>query len=178
MQGKLSKSTAKKAVYSVFLSLSPLALAIGFGICMGYVGQSVMIIIPFAAIRKFSGGYHTKHAWTCLFWSCLLLSLCIALSFHIRCGWGLAIVTAGAAVSLICFSPIGSENRRLCMEELKRCKKATAALVLIFMLVDALFLACGLHIMPYAFPSGLYWPQGCDPLYLQESGETIWEMTK
>lgn len=32
------------------------------------------------------------------------------------------------------------------MEELKRCKKATPALALIFMLVDALFLACGLRI--------------------------------
>ena len=87
--------------------------------------------------------------------SCLLLSLCIALSFHIRCGWGLAIVTAGAAVSLICFSPIDSENRRLCMEELKRCKKATAALVLIFMLMDALFLACGLRIYAVCVSIGI-----------------------
>ncbi|WP_277934420.1 accessory gene regulator B family protein [Parablautia intestinalis] len=41
------------AVYSILLSLSPLALAIGLGICMGCVGRSIMIIIPFAIIRKF-----------------------------------------------------------------------------------------------------------------------------
>lgn len=101
------------AVYSILLSLSPLLLAIGFGIGMGCVGRSVMIIMPFVIIRKFSGGYHTKHAWSCLIWSCLLLVLCMVLSFHIKCGWVLALITVGAAVSLICFSPIDNENRVL-----------------------------------------------------------------
>ena len=81
------------AVYSILLSLSTLLLAIGFGIGMGCVGRSVMIIMPFVIIRKFSGGYHTKHAWSCLIWSCLLLVLCMVLSFHIKCGWVLALIT-------------------------------------------------------------------------------------
>ena len=126
------------AVYSILLSLSPLLLAIGFGIGMGCVGRSVMIIMPFVIIRKFSGGYHTKHAWSCLIWSCLLLVLCMVLSFHIKCGWVLALITVGAAVSLICFSPIDNENRVLSQEECGCYKMITAMLVIIFMLVDAL----------------------------------------
>lgn len=104
-------------MYSILLSLSPLLLAIGFGIGMGCVGRSVMIIMPFVIIRKFSGGYHTKHAWSCLIWSCLLLVLCMVLSFHIKCGWVLALITVGAVRSLICFSPIDNENRVLSQEE-------------------------------------------------------------
>ena len=134
------------AVYSILLSLSPLLLAIGFGIGMGCVGRSVMIIMPFVIIRKFSGGYHTKHAWSCLIWSCLLLVLCMVLSFHIKCGWVLALITVGAAVSLICFSPIDNENRVLSQEECGCYKMITTVLVIIFMLVDALLFVCQLHI--------------------------------
>ncbi len=50
---KTDKELYSYAVYSVLLSLSPLAIAIGFGICMGCVGQIITIIIPFAIIRKF-----------------------------------------------------------------------------------------------------------------------------
>lgn len=139
------------AVYSILLSLSPLLLAIGFGIGMGCVGRSVMIIMPFVIIRKFSGGYHTKHAWSCLIWSCLLLVLCMVLSFHIKCGWVLALITVGAAVSLICFSPIDNENRVLSQEECGCYKMITTVLVIIFMLVDAL-----LYCVPVTYIFNMY----------------------
>lgn len=71
------KELYRYAAYSLILSISPLLLAIGFGICMGRVKESVMITLPFMLIRKFSGGYHTKHAWSCMICSCLLLFLCI-----------------------------------------------------------------------------------------------------
>lgn len=133
------------AVYSILLTLSPLLLAIGFGICMGCVRQSVIIIMPFVIIRKFSGGYHSKHAWSCLIGSCLLLLLCIVLSFYVKCGWILALITVGAAVSLICFSPIDNENRVLSQDEHSRYKRITAVLVVIFLFVDVLLFLCQLH---------------------------------
>ena len=105
------------AAYSLILSISPLLLAIGFGIGMGRVKESVMITLPFMLIRKFSGGYHTKHAWSCMICSCLLLFLCITLSSYITAGWLLNFFTIGATVSLICFSPIQHENRVLDQEE-------------------------------------------------------------
>ena len=127
------------AVYSAFLTLSPLLLAIVFGLCMGCMKQSILIVTPFVIIRKFSGGYHAKHLGVCLFCSSLLLFLCIVLSFHLEGGWQLALAAAAAAVSLICFSPIDNENRVLSQKERVRYKKITAVLVVIYLLLDAAF---------------------------------------
>lgn len=127
------------AVYSALLTLSPILLAIVFGLCMGCMKQSILIVMPFVIIRKFSGGYHAKHLTTCLFCSSLLLLLCIVSSFHVKCGWQMALVVAVAAVSLICFSPIDNENRVLSQEERVRYKKITAMLVIIYLLLDAMF---------------------------------------
>ena len=133
------KEIYRYAVYTIFLSVSPLLLAISFGICMGCVRRSIMIIMPFLIIRKFSGGYHTKHAWSCLICSCLLLLLCILLSFYIKCGWLFVLITVGSAVILICCSPIDNENRALSQEERGHYKVITAVLVLIIIFIDALF---------------------------------------
>ena len=130
------------------MSLSPLMMAVGFGIAMGCVRQSVMIVIPFAIIRKFSGGYHAKHSWTCLIGSCLLLFMCNVVSFHVRCGWIFAFITVWAAVSLMIFSPIDNENRVLSQEEHTLYKKITVILVVSFLLVDVLF--AWLHLTRYA----------------------------
>lgn len=154
------------AVYSIFLSVSPLLLAIGFGICMGCVRRSVMIIMPFVIIRKFSGGYHTKHAWSCLICSCLLLLLCMLLSFHIKCGWVLALITVGAAVSLICCSPIDNENRALSQEECRHYKVITAVLVIIFMFADALFFAHQLYTYSICISIGIVLPAGLQLPYI------------
>ena len=123
------------ALYSVLLTISPLLWAVGFGICMGCIGRSVTIIIPFVMIRKFSGGYHAKYSWLCLIESSLLLLLCIVLSFQIKLGWSLTFITVGAAVSLVCCSPIDNENRELDQEEYVHCKRMVAVLVFIFLLM-------------------------------------------
>lgn len=143
------------AVYSLILSLSPLLLAIGFGLGMGCVCQNVLIVIPFMIIRKFSGGYHAKHSWSCLIWSCLLLLLCMILSFHVKCGWGIALATAGAAISLICFSPIDNENRVLSQEEHSCYKRMTTVLVTILISVDMLTFLCRLHTYSVCISIGI-----------------------
>lgn len=127
------------AAYSLLFSLSPLLLAMGFGICMGCEGRSVLIILPFAIIRKFSGGYHAKYSWLCLIESSLLILLCIGLSFWLRAGWPLACLTVGAAFSLMHFSPIDTENRTLDMEEKVHCKEMTVFWTGVFLLMELLF---------------------------------------
>ena len=54
------------AMYSILLTLYPVILAIGIGILFGAARRSILIIVPFVVIRKFSGGYHAKRAGTCL----------------------------------------------------------------------------------------------------------------
>ena len=126
------------AVYSMFLTLSPMFLAVGFGFLFGAVWQSVLIILPFVVIRKFSGGYHAKRAGTCLISSSLLLVLCIAFSFCIKCNWILLVIVVLSAVSLVCFSPLENENRMLSREEQVCYKKITVAIVVGFVIVDLL----------------------------------------
>ncbi len=139
------KELYQYAVYSILLSLSPLLLAAGFGICMGNIRESIMIIIPFVIIRKFSGGYHTEHAWSCLIGSCLLLLLCIVLSGHVRCGKEIVFLTAAASASLICVSPVDNKNRLLNQDEKRFYKKITAVLVIVFLFIDVIFFWCNLH---------------------------------
>lgn len=154
------KELYKYALYSIFLSLLPLLLAVGFGISMRCVGQSVMIIIPFVILRKFSGGYHAKHSWTCMTGSCLLLLLCIRLSFHIQYGWTSVSVAVVAGASLIYLSPIDNENRVLSDEEHHLYKWVTAVLVVILLLADVLFLLCGLHTCSSCISIGIILTSG------------------
>lgn len=125
------------AVYSFFMTISPLLLSLIFGIMMGMVMQSIILIIPFMVIRKYSGGFHAKNAWSCLICSCLLLILCISMTSYIKCGLGLTIVTVMALGSLMVLSPVDSENRRLELHEKKRYKYMTIVLVFAFELLSA-----------------------------------------
>lgn len=133
------------AVYSIFLTVSPVILAIAFGFLFGTVWQSILIILPFVIVRKFSGGYHTKSAGTCLIGSSLLLMLCIVFSLWIKCNWLLMINTILSAVSLICFSPIENENRLLSEEERVCYKKVTAIIVISFILIILILFQLCMH---------------------------------
>lgn len=142
---KTDKDLYQYALYCMISFLSPLFLAIMFGVFTGSVRQSMVIVLPFMVIRKFSGGYHTKHAGTCLIWSCLLLFLCTMASFYIRCEWSLALATLGAAVSLIVFSPIDNENRVLSQEEHCCYKRVTAVLAVVFLTITVLLYMCNME---------------------------------
>lgn len=132
---KEEREVYQYALYSAFISLFPLLMAMGFGMALGCVKQSILIVLPFAVIRKFSGGYHAKHAAVCLISSCMLLYLCLLLSFHVRSGWMLLCLTAGAGISLSCLSPIENENRLLDEAERSCYKRITRNLVLFFLLI-------------------------------------------
>ncbi len=127
------------AVYSVFLSTYPLLFATCFGVVIGEVERSIAIIIPFAVIRKFSGGYHAKNSRSCFLWSSLLLLLCIMISIYIKSGLFLIMMAVIAEMSLIYFSPIDNENRKLNQEECREYKKMTAIWTSLFLLVAVVF---------------------------------------
>lgn len=143
------------AVYSIFLTLSPVLLAIGFGFMLGAVWRSILIVLPFVVVRKFSGGYHAKRAGVCLISSSLLLILCIVLSFYIKCNWMLPVVTILSTVSLVCFSPLENENRLLSREERFCYKKITAVIVVSNVLVELLLFLLHLYTCVVCVSIGL-----------------------
>lgn len=126
------------AVYSILLTVSPIFLSIFVGFLFGCVWQSILIILPFVIIRKFSGGYHAKRVATCFVSSSLLLILCIVLSFYIQWGWTVMGISIGAIVSLVYFSPIANDNRLLSREERTRYKKDTTIITILFFVVELL----------------------------------------
>jgi accessory gene regulator B len=140
---------------SFLLLIAPLLLSIGFGLLLGCIKQSIMIVIPFMALRKFSGGYHTKNAWSCLICSSLLLILCMEVASHVICTWGLAFVTLVAGVGLMIFSPIDHENRRLQQNEKIFYKRIVIILVVIFEVLDVLFYLLGFDIVAICFAIGI-----------------------
>lgn len=157
---KADRELYRYAVYSFLFSLYPLLLAVLFGISMNCIMQAIVVIMPFMIIRKFSGGYHLKNSLLCLLVSCVLLFLCILLSFYVTCGWVLTAVTVAAAVSLICFSPIDHENRVLEPEERLRYKKITTGLVVCCLLVNGLFLFLNMHTLSVCISIGIVLPAG------------------
>lgn len=164
MVSEADKELYQYAVYSLLLTLSPIMLAVVFGVCMGSVGQSIMIIIPFTVIRKFSGGYHAKYAWTCQIGSCLLLLLCIVLSFWLQAGLALSVITVGAVASLMYFSPIDNENRRLSQEEQACYKRVTAILAILFLCASVLLWFCKQHTYSVCISIGIILTAGLQVL--------------
>lgn len=134
--GVVNKEDKELYVYasqSFIMSISPLFLAIFWGICMGGVKQGLVLIIPFMMLRKFSGGYHAKKAWVCLVCSGLLLAYCIRISLQLQYNWIWLLITVMSTVMLIVFSPIDHENRRLTQDEKRQYRKIVAILAVVFL---------------------------------------------
>lgn len=136
------------ALYSVLLTISPIFLAIVIGFLFGCVWRSVLIILPFVIIRKFSGGYHASKGEICFVTSSLLLVLCIVLSFYVPCGWTLIGICVGATASLACFSPLDNDNRLLSEKEHICYKRITIVIAVLFLILDLLLYL--FHLYTYA----------------------------
>ncbi len=130
-----SRELYEYAVHSFFLGITPLIYAVIIGGLMGEVRTSIVLILPFMIIRKFSGGFHAKREWVCLVSSCLLLFGCIFTASHIEHNVLFDAIVIWAVVSLIVCSPIDSENRRLEPDEKKLRKKETTIISLFFYIV-------------------------------------------
>ncbi len=146
------------AVYSLLITLSPLFIIVVIGSFMGMVKESVLLILPFMTIRKFSGGFHAKHGWTCFIGSCAVLFLCVILASHITCNVVLTAVVLGAVTSLCILSPIDSDNRRLSEEEKRRYKKVTCITAGIFAILYVLLYLAKLDTYAVCVAVGLVLP--------------------
>lgn len=107
-----------------------------------------------------------KKLHTCIMGSGFLLFLCIMVSMHMQCDWKLAIATGIASVSLIAFSPIDSENRRLDTDEKRTYKKITVFCVIFFGLLDIVLFLLGKYIYTICFSVGILLTAGLQAPYI------------
>lgn len=139
------------AVHSFFMLIAPLFMAIVIGLFFGEFEMSIVLILPFMMLRKYSGGYHAKRQWVCLLLSSGLLIACFLLAECSRAGIMLSVAVCTAALSLVAFSPVDSQNRRLTQEEIvsygRSCKILVAVFVILyFLLLVGNFATCAIYL--------------------------------
>lgn len=143
------------AVYSLFLTAIPLLLSLVIGICMGMTVESVLLILPFILIRKFSGGYHLNSPVKCMISSTLLLAgFLVGIRFVVPV-MGLecfSILVIISFIEICLLSPVDSEARQLNKKEKKTFKKAAILLAGITIVVYTVLLLIGDGL--YAVPVG------------------------
>lgn len=108
------------ATYSFLFATAPLILTMIIGIFMHMFLESILFILPFVIIRKFSGGFHLKSPTVCIFVSTgIIIAFLCAVKFVLNQGiyWPVAIATVLCAVQLFIKSPIDSEARKLSERE-------------------------------------------------------------
>lgn len=120
------------AFHSFYLAIAPFLYAFIIGGMLGELRVGFILVIPFAVIRKYSGGFHAKREWTCLISSCLLLCGCILIAARLQNSKAFGGVVLLGVIGLAIFSPIDSENRRLEPDEKKLRKRDTIVLALLF----------------------------------------------
>lgn len=131
------------AMYSFLFAAAPLMLTMVIGIFMHMFLESILFILPFVIIRKFSGGFHLKSPTVCSFVSTgIIIAFLCTIRFVLNHGiyWPVAIATVLCAVQLFVKSPIDSDARKLSEREVVifgRIARCFVVVGLIFVLIFA-----------------------------------------
>lgn len=118
------------ATHSFLVSVMPLAIFLIASSVIGMLLEGMLIVIPFMVTRKFSGGYHARHAYTCMMISVGLLVGSFYVVIHADYTWNVHILVAISGVSVIINSPIDSENKKLDDDEVNQYRHITCFLVI------------------------------------------------
>ena len=103
------------AAYSLLFGMMPILIISIIGIVFGMLQEGLLMILPFMAIRKFSGGFHMKSTRHCIFFSITILSTGLGITRVMSCTNQCAILTVLVVISVfsICiFSPLDNAARR------------------------------------------------------------------
>ena len=114
------------AVYSLLFGMLPVLIISILGIVFGMLQEGLLMILPFMAIRKFSGGFHMKSARHCIFFSITILSTGLGMIRAMSYTNQPAILTLLVVISVISicfFSPLDNTARKLSPKEKKTFKK-------------------------------------------------------
>ncbi len=120
------------ALSVLWSSVSLLILVLIVGVITGTVREGLLFLLPFLIMRKFSGGFHTRRMWTCIVSSTIVLSTCMVCIKYLCTGIMMNIVLVIALCSLMIWSPVDTENRRLNPEEKRSCKAIVFAMAVVF----------------------------------------------
>lgn len=115
------------ALCSFLVSNIPLVFLVIASILLGKLLEGMLIVLPFMIIRKFCGGYHAKHVYTCFILSTGLVLSGFYIVNYLNCNYFIMMVISG--ISIMFNSPIDSHNKRLDKSEIKLYKRITEMLI-------------------------------------------------
>lgn len=151
------------AAYSLIWGLLPFVIVAAWGILFDALRESILLILPFMLIRKFSGGYHLSKSGICFATSSMLLGVTV---------WGIKTInstviateltiTAILAVICICiFSPVDSDARRLTAKEIRMFGNTARAIAIIMLIVYLILVALGRYEIAFPVGAGIILPAG------------------
>ena len=108
------------AAYCILFGFAPIFIILVLGTISGMVYEGLILITPFIAIRKFSGGYHLKSAKLCFVLSVITLSLALFFVKIITERKYYVALTYAVLISVLIlynYSPIDSDARKLSSNE-------------------------------------------------------------
>ncbi len=144
------------AAYSLFFGMMPVLIISFWGIIFGMLQEGLLLILPFMAVRKFSGGLHMKSAKQCIFFSTILLVAALGMTRVIICANQCTILTVLVVISVLCicaFSPLDNETRRLTPIEKKTFRMIARVISVIAMLLYVILQAA--ELVSIAVPVGV-----------------------
>lgn len=126
------------ATYSLLFGMIPILIISVLGIAFDMLQEGMMMIFPFMAIRKFSGGFHMKSSGHCIFFSTILLLTALGIIRVIRSTNQHAFLTLlvfFSVLSICIFSPLDNETRSLSPKEKKVFRIIASIISIIAMLI-------------------------------------------
>lgn len=101
------------AVNSIFMMVSPIVMSCIIGAIMGHLLTCMVFVALFIILRKFTGGYHTRHRITCIVLSTFIIVIATVI-INMDINICLLILFQVVSMMLICyFSPQDHYNYRL-----------------------------------------------------------------
>ncbi len=152
------KESYEYAVFCFLITATPIILVMIFGAILSIFLQSVIFILPFVLLRKFSGGFHLKSLTACLILSAtLIFAFLFAIKYltNINIILPLSIVVFLSIISLIYFSPIDSEARKLSDIEKKVFQKVVLVLTVIIGSIYLVLAMTGAHQYAISIAGGI-----------------------
>ena len=131
------------AAYSLFFGLLPVIISIALGAVFGILYESILLLLPFMLLRKFSGGFHFDSAKLCIVCSIALIALALGAIKWLLSGISLtpiAVCVLLSAISLWINSPIESLARKLSANEKVLFRNISRVLIVIVFLTFLLLL--------------------------------------
>ena len=92
------------AVHCLFSLLYPLVFALVIGAFLQMPIEAVAMIMPFIAVRKFSGGYHADRFYKCLIISSIVIVTMLQILKYINNNMFFNVIYIGSSILLMIFS--------------------------------------------------------------------------